>query len=51
MDVKRQHIHQAAWYVAHWLPVYASTILYRYIALLQILYRWQHQFLKLWIAP
>jgi hypothetical protein len=38
-DVKNQHIHPAAWNCIHWLPRYASTIIYRCIALLQLLYR------------
>jgi hypothetical protein len=33
------------------LASYASTIIYRCIALLQLLYRWQHQSQKLWIPP
>jgi hypothetical protein len=32
----------AAWNVVHWLQRYAITIPYRYIALLELLYRWQH---------
>jgi hypothetical protein len=47
-DVKNQHFHPAACNLVHWLPRYASTIIYRCIALLQLLYRWQHQSLKLW---
>jgi hypothetical protein len=36
---KFHHLHPTAWYFAHWLPRYASTIIYRYISLLQLLYR------------
>jgi hypothetical protein len=32
----------------HWLPRYASAIIYHWIALLQLLYRWQHPSQKLW---
>jgi hypothetical protein len=39
---KNQHIHPAAWNFVHRLPRYANTIIYRCIALLQLLYRWQH---------
>jgi hypothetical protein len=39
---KNQHIHPAAGNFVHWLPRYASIITYRYIALLQLLCRWQH---------
>jgi hypothetical protein len=46
--VKRQHVHPAAWNFVHWHPRYASTIMYRYIAL-QLLYRWQYQSRNLWI--
>jgi hypothetical protein len=46
-----QHFHWAAWNVVHWLPRYASTTIYRCIALLQLLYRWQHQSRKLWMPP
>jgi hypothetical protein len=34
----------------HWLPRHASTNTYRYITLLQQLYRWRHQSRKLWIS-
>jgi hypothetical protein len=40
---KNQQFHPAAWNSVHWLPRYASTIVYRCITLLQLLYRWQHQ--------
>jgi hypothetical protein len=33
------------------LPRYASTIFHRCIALVQFLYRWQHQIQNLWILP
>jgi hypothetical protein len=46
-----QHVHPAAWNFVHWLPRYASTTIYRCIALLQLLYRWQHQSWKLWMPP
>jgi hypothetical protein len=45
---KNHHVHPAAWNVVHWLPGYVSTIIYRCIALLQLLYKWQHQSRKLW---
>jgi hypothetical protein len=44
---KNQHVHPSAWNVVHWLPRYASTIIYCCIALLQLLYRWQYQSQKL----
>jgi hypothetical protein len=31
-----------------WLPRYASTAIYHCSTLLQLLYRWQHQYRKLW---
>jgi hypothetical protein len=46
-DVKNQHLHSTAWNYVHWLPRYTSTVIYRHIALLQLLQRWQHQFRKL----
>jgi hypothetical protein len=46
---KNQHAHPAAWYFVYWLIRYASTIIYRCIALLQLMYRWRHQTRKLWI--
>jgi hypothetical protein len=46
---KNQHVHPAMWKFVHWLPRYASTIIYRCIMLLQLLYRWQHKSRKLWI--
>jgi hypothetical protein len=45
---KNCHIHLAAWNVVHWLPRYASTIVYHCIVL-QPLYRWQHKPQTLWI--
>jgi hypothetical protein len=50
-DVKNQNVHPSAWNFAHWIPRYASIVIYRCIALLQLLYRWQHQFQKLRIPP
>jgi hypothetical protein len=47
---KNQHVHPTAWNCVHRLLTYASTIIYCCIAL-QLLYRWQHQFRKLWISP
>jgi hypothetical protein len=47
-DVKNQYIRPAAQNFVHWLPRYASTIIYCCITLLQLLYRWQHQYRKLW---
>jgi hypothetical protein len=38
------------WNFVHWLPRYAITIIRRFIALLQLLCRWQHQSRKLWIS-
>jgi hypothetical protein len=49
--VKKSAHHPAAWNYVHWLPRYASTFMYCCIAPLQLLYRWQHQSLKLWIPP
>jgi hypothetical protein len=46
---KYQHLDSAAWNLVHRLPGYASTIICSCIALLQMLYRWQHQSRKLWI--
>jgi hypothetical protein len=43
------HVHPSSSNSVHWLPRYASTIIYSCIALLQLLYRWQHQSRKLWI--
>jgi hypothetical protein len=40
---KHQHVHPAAWSFVYWFPRYANTIIYRCIALLKLLYRWQHQ--------
>jgi hypothetical protein len=40
---KNQHLHAAAWNSVHWLPRYSSTVIYRCIAPLQLLHRWQHQ--------
>jgi hypothetical protein len=48
---KNQHVHPAVWNFVCWLPRYASTIIYHCIALIQLLYRWQHQSWKLWITP
>jgi hypothetical protein len=47
---KNQHLHPAAWTVLHWLPRYTSTIIYRGIAILQLLYKWHYQSRKLWIS-
>jgi hypothetical protein len=46
---KNQHFPPDAWNSVRWLPRYASTIIYRCIALLQLRYRSQHQSRKLWI--
>jgi hypothetical protein len=48
---KNQHVNPAVWNFVHWLPRYASTILYCCIMVLQLLYRWQHQSGILWISP
>jgi hypothetical protein len=40
---KSQHVHPTAWNFVNWLQRYASTIICRCIALLQLQYRWQHQ--------
>jgi hypothetical protein len=42
-DVRSQHFHPAAWNIVHLLPRYdsTSTIIYRWIEPLQLLYRWQ----------
>jgi hypothetical protein len=48
---KNQHVLPAACSFVHWLPRYATNIVYLSITLLQLLYRWQHQFRKLWITP
>jgi hypothetical protein len=47
---ENQHVHPATWNFVHWLPRNASTITYRCIALLQLLYRWRYQSRKLWIS-
>jgi hypothetical protein len=36
-NVKYHHVHPAAWECVHWLPRYAGTVIYRCIALLQLL--------------
>jgi hypothetical protein len=46
---KNPHVHLAAWNFVHWLPRYANTLISRCIAVLQLLYRRQHQNRKLWI--
>jgi hypothetical protein len=46
---RNQRFHSLAWNFVHWLPRYASTIVYHCIALLELLYRWQHQSRQLWI--
>jgi hypothetical protein len=51
IHVKNHHVHLTTWNFVHWLPRYASTITYFCIALLQLLYRQQHQSRKLWIHP
>jgi hypothetical protein len=38
---KNQHVHQAVWNSVYWLPRYASTIIYCFIMLLQLLYSWR----------
>jgi hypothetical protein len=48
---KNQHIHPAALSFVHWLPIYASTIIYRCVALLQMLYQCQQESRKLWMPP
>jgi hypothetical protein len=45
---KNQQFHKHAWNFVHWLPTYANTVMYRCIALLQLLYRRQRQSLKFW---
>jgi hypothetical protein len=49
--VKNQHVLAAAYNFVNLLPRYASTIIYRCISLLQLLYWWQHQSRKLLIPP
>jgi hypothetical protein len=44
MDIKNQRYHPAVWNFVYW---YASAIIYCCIALLQLLYIWQHQSRKL----
>jgi hypothetical protein len=44
-----QHVHPAARNFEHRLLIYDSTIIYRCIALIQLLYILQHQSRKLWI--
>jgi hypothetical protein len=46
---KNNHVRPPTWNFVHWLPRYASTTIYRCIALLQLLRRWQHKSRKLWI--
>jgi hypothetical protein len=48
---KNQHVHPAAWNVLHLLRRYDNTIIYCFIALLELLYRWHHKSQKLWIPP
>jgi hypothetical protein len=38
---KNHHAHPSVWNVVCWLPRYAGTIICWWIALLQLLYRWQ----------
>jgi hypothetical protein len=45
-DLNYRH-HLAAWNLIHWLTRFAGTIIYSYIALLQLLYRWQYILYKL----
>jgi hypothetical protein len=44
------HVHPAAWNFVHQFPRYASTTIYHCIALLHLLYRWQHQSRNLWTS-
>jgi hypothetical protein len=46
---KKSERRPAGWNFLCWFPRYASTTLYHCTALLQLLYRWQHQSQKLWI--
>jgi hypothetical protein len=45
----RPSVHPAAWNFVHWLSRYANTVIYRCIALLQLLYRLRQRSMKLWI--
>jgi hypothetical protein len=38
--IQKSVLYPSAWNFVHWLPRYASTIIYHCIALLQLLYRW-----------
>jgi hypothetical protein len=48
---KIQRFHPTAWNFIYKFPRYGSTIIYHSIALLQLLYRWQHRSWKFWIPP
>jgi hypothetical protein len=47
--IENQNFHPTAWNFVHWLPRYSNAIIYSCIALVQLLYRRQHQSRKLWI--
>ena len=51
MHVKTAHIHPATCNLAHWLTRHGSPTIHRCFALPQLLYRWWHQFGKLWVSP
>jgi hypothetical protein len=46
-ECKNQNVHPAAWIFALWLPRYASTIIYHFITLLELLCRWRCQYIVL----
>jgi hypothetical protein len=48
-DTRLQIKWYKTWNFEHWLARYGSTTINRCFALLQLLYRWQHQSKKLWI--
>jgi hypothetical protein len=47
---KNQHGHPTVWNFVQRLARHGSTVIYRWITLLQRLYRWHHQSLKWWIS-
>jgi hypothetical protein len=50
-DTELQYVHPATLNFVHRLRKHANTTIYRCIALLQLLYRWQYQSRKVWTPP
>ena len=49
--VKTAHVILPMWNLARWLAKHGSPTFYRCFVLLQLLYRWWHQYGKFWINP